>query len=57
LGELEISVVPKGPIDKASAEQFSKAGVHRLILVAPWGKGTTTEEVVQNIGDTLIGKV
>ncbi len=58
LGDVEISVVPKGPIDRNSVEEFSKAGVNRLIAVAPWNKGSgAVEEMIQSIGDTLVGKV
>ena len=35
LGELEISVMPRGPITPELAEQFALAGVHRLVLLAP----------------------
>ena len=35
LGELEISVTPRGPITPELAEQFALAGVHRLVLLAP----------------------
>ena len=58
LGELEISVVPKGQIDKNSVEQFSRAGVDRVIAVAPWGRGSAVvDEMIQSIGETLVGKV
>jgi hypothetical protein len=58
LSDLEISVVPTGPFDKTSVEQFSKAGVDRLIAVAPWGRGSAAvEQFIRTIGDTLVGKV
>ena len=35
LGELEISVTPRGLVTPELAAQFAQAGVHRLVLLAP----------------------
>ena len=35
LGELEISVTPRGQITPELATEFAQAGVHRLVLLAP----------------------
>src|SRR5262249_14157862 len=35
LGDLEISVTPRGRIDRAAADRFAALGVHRLILLPP----------------------
>jgi hypothetical protein len=35
LGELEISVTPRGRMTPELAEEFAQAGVHRLVLLAP----------------------
>jgi probable F420-dependent oxidoreductase len=35
LGELEISVTPRGQITRELAAEFALAGVHRLVLLAP----------------------
>jgi probable F420-dependent oxidoreductase len=35
LGELEISVTPRGQVTPELAAQFAQAGVHRLVLLAP----------------------
>jgi probable F420-dependent oxidoreductase len=35
LGELEISVTPRGQITPELAAEFAQAGVHRLVLLAP----------------------
>jgi hypothetical protein len=35
LGELEISVTPRGPITRELVTEFAAAGVHRLVLLAP----------------------
>lgn len=37
LGELEISVTPRGRITPELAARFAEAGVHRLVLLAPPG--------------------
>ena len=34
LGELEISVTPRGPVTPDLAAEFARAGVHRLVLLA-----------------------
>jgi probable F420-dependent oxidoreductase len=35
LGELEVSVTPRGQITRDLAAEFAEAGVHRLVLLAP----------------------
>jgi probable F420-dependent oxidoreductase len=35
LGELEISVTPRGPVTRELVAEFAAAGVHRLVLLAP----------------------
>jgi probable F420-dependent oxidoreductase len=35
LGELEISVTPRGQLTRELAGEFAEAGVHRLVLLAP----------------------
>jgi len=58
LGELEISVAPRIPIDRPTAEQFSELGVHRLILTLPQNAETSThEQFIETVGCTLIGQV
>lgn len=58
LGELEITVTPKGPVDRFLAEQYSKVGVHRLVLPAPASEDfSETEHMIASAGDSLIGKV
>ena len=39
LGELEISVTPRGPMNPAQAATFAEAGVHRLVVGASPGTG------------------
>jgi probable F420-dependent oxidoreductase len=58
LGPLELSVTPRGRVDRALAERFAALGVHRLILVPPRSADATAlEKFVATIGSGLIGKV
>ncbi|HYB44139.1 MAG TPA: LLM class F420-dependent oxidoreductase [Candidatus Methylomirabilis sp.] len=58
LGALEISVTPRGRIDRAAAEAFAAAGVHRLILLPPRGADAAgLEQFVAGVGSELIGRV
>ncbi len=58
LGELEISVAPRVPLDRDTAMRFAELGVHRLILIPPRDKDATAlAEWVKMIGETLVGQV
>ncbi len=58
LGELEISVAPRIPIDREMAQRFAELGVHRLILIPPWGMDAPgLEQWVNSVGETLVGQV
>ena len=58
LGELEISVAPRVPIDKATAQRFAELGVHRLILIPPWEMDAAAlEQWVTTVGETMVGQV
>ncbi|MGI8549982.1 MAG: LLM class flavin-dependent oxidoreductase, partial [Dehalococcoidia bacterium] len=58
LGELEISVSPRGPVDLAVAERFAALGVHRLILLPPRGADAAgLEQFVGDVAGRLIGRV
>jgi alkanesulfonate monooxygenase SsuD/methylene tetrahydromethanopterin reductase-like flavin-dependent oxidoreductase (luciferase family) len=58
LGELEISVAPRVPLDKDTASRFANLGVHRLILIPPRGMDAPAlEQWVKTIGETLVGQV
>ncbi len=67
LGELEISVTPRGNIDLQAARAYAELGVDRLILLFPATSDeallsleVTTQEIVdyvQRVGDTVVGKV
>jgi len=58
LGELEISVNPRVPLDKETAQRFAQLGVHRLILYPPHGMDAPAlEQWVTTVGETLVGQV
>jgi probable F420-dependent oxidoreductase len=58
LGELEISLAPKVPVDKTVARQFSELGVHRLNLSPPQDADpAVAERFIETVGKTLIGQI
>jgi alkanesulfonate monooxygenase SsuD/methylene tetrahydromethanopterin reductase-like flavin-dependent oxidoreductase (luciferase family) len=58
LGEMEISVNPRVPVDRATAQRFVELGVHRLILSAPQNADVpAVEGFVQAVGSSLVGQV
>jgi probable F420-dependent oxidoreductase len=58
LGPLEISVTPRGRIDRAAAETFADLGAHRLVLLQPRSLDPAgLEQFVAGIGAELIGRV
>lgn len=58
LGELEISVAPRVPLDKDTARRFAELGVQRLILIPPRGMDAPAlAQWVKTIGETLVGQV
>jgi probable F420-dependent oxidoreductase len=58
LGRLEISVTPRGTINREQAEQYAALGVHRLILnPPPHASPSELESYIESVGTTLIGQV
>ncbi len=58
LGELEISIAPRIPIDKETAQRFADLGVHRLIFIPQPGKDANAlVQWVTTLGETLVGQV
>lgn len=55
LGELEISVTPRGPVTPETVKQFADLGVHRLILMPPSIEHEDDlREFITKIGETVI---
>ena len=58
LGRLEISITPRGPVNRERAEQFAVLGVHRLILTPPpHADASELEAFVESVGTPLIGHI
>jgi len=58
LGELEISIAPRIPVDLETAQRFAELGVHRLIFIPPPGKDASTlVQWVTTLGETVVGQV
>ena len=58
LGEMEISVTPRGPVDAETADRFAALGVHRLILLPRGARdGDEVEHFVSEAGRALSGRV
>ena len=57
LGELEISVTPRGPLDLDTVKRYAELGVHRLIPYWPFPMESALRERVARFGDEVIGKL
>ena len=55
LHELQITVKPKGTVDVGQAQRFAASGVDRLVLHPPSVHGTSTDELIADVGERLIG--
>jgi probable F420-dependent oxidoreductase len=54
LGALEISITPRGPVDRDMVERFAELGVHRLIPYWPLPTAEALIERVRRFGDEVI---
>ena len=57
LGELEVSVTPRGPLDLDSVRRFADAGVHRLIPYWPFPNAAALGDRIARFGDEVIAKL
>lgn len=57
LGELEISITPPGLVDLETARRYADLGVHRLVLQPHTMSGTAIDELITEVGETLIGRI
>jgi probable F420-dependent oxidoreductase len=57
LGELEITITPRGAVDLDTARRYADLGVHRLALQPHTMDGSAMDELIGSAGDTLIGQV
>lgn len=58
LGDLEITITPREPIDLDLARRYADLGVHRLALLPrDLDSPTYVEELIATVGNTIIGRV
>jgi probable F420-dependent oxidoreductase len=57
LGELEITVTPRGPLDFDTVKRFADLGVHRLVPYWPFPTDTALRERITRFGDEVIAKL
>ena len=57
LGELEITITPRGIPDADTARRYAALGVHRLAIQPPTMDGEAIDELIETIGDTLVGRI
>jgi probable F420-dependent oxidoreductase len=57
LGELEITITPRGIPDVDTARRYAALGVHRLAIQPPTMDGTAIDELITQLGETLVGRV
>jgi probable F420-dependent oxidoreductase len=57
LGELEITITPRGIPDVDTVRRYTALGVHRLAIQPPTMDGTGIDELITRLGETLVGRV
>jgi probable F420-dependent oxidoreductase len=57
LGELEITITPNRVPDVDSARRYAELGVHRLALQPPTMDGSAIEDMINSVGESVVGRV
>jgi probable F420-dependent oxidoreductase len=57
LGELEITITPRGTPDVDTARRYADLGVHRLAIQPHTMEGSAMDELITSVGETLVGRV
>jgi probable F420-dependent oxidoreductase len=57
LGELEVTVTPRGTPDVDTACRYADLGVHRLAIQPHTMEGSAMDELITRVGETLVGRV
>jgi probable F420-dependent oxidoreductase len=57
LGELEITITPPGTSDLETTRRYAELGVHRLAVQPSTAQGEAMDELISEVGETLIGRV
>jgi probable F420-dependent oxidoreductase len=56
LGDLEITVTPRGPLDLETVKRFADLGAHRLVPYWPYPTGDALRDRIARFGDEVIAK-
>ncbi len=57
LGELEITITPRGLPDRDTARRYAELGVHRLAILPRSMEGSAIDALIAEVGETLVGRV
>jgi probable F420-dependent oxidoreductase len=57
LGPLEITITPPRMVDLDTARRYADLGVHRLAIQPSTMVGSVMDDLIQEVGETLIGRV
>jgi probable F420-dependent oxidoreductase len=57
LGELEITITPRGTPDVDAACRYADLGVHRLAIQPHTMDGSAMDQLITTVGETLVGRV
>jgi len=57
LGDLEITVTPPGPVDLDTALRYADLGVHRLVIQSDRSDGSNIDQLIEQAGETLVGRI
>ena len=57
LGPLEITITPPRMVDRDTARRYADLGVHRLAIQPSTMKGSAIDELIETVGETLVGHV
>ncbi len=57
LGPLEITITPPRLVDRDTARRYADLGVHRLAIQPHTMDGGAIDELIETVGDTLVGRL
>jgi probable F420-dependent oxidoreductase len=57
LGELEVTITPPGTPGLETARQYAELGVHRLVVQPRTMEGSAMDELIDSVGQELIGRL
>jgi probable F420-dependent oxidoreductase len=57
LGDLEITITPPGHFDADMARRYAEIGVHRLVVQPPTSAGSAIDDLIDRVGETLLGRI